>query len=178
MSTKTFTIKKFLFWSFVAGLLLVFAFLTLVYFGYRKNPVLMRFTPIGGLPENYTWELKSGADFDVYYASKSNNESSGIGIYLGNMPNFDDSDNLSHQSGTILGKKVSWVVQDGSMNAPHAFYRTTLFEYRRGIFHTKVHIWVYASDREEMDLLLSNLKSLRLKPTKSSLEIFLILLFR
>lgn len=146
---------------------------------FRQNPVLMRFVPYDGLPSDYSWTLREGPDFDVYYAQRANDETTGVGLYLGNMPNFfyDENENISiddlpQEKGRLLSRNVTWIVEDETNLQGHTFFRETQFEYFHGVgfLYTEVHSWVYASNQEGLDELIESLDTLQLKPMTSFLE--------
>jgi len=144
----------------------------------RRNPISwgMRFVPEGGLPDGYVWEHHEGADFDVFYAQHLDGKDAGIGVYLGDWPNFSYTDDLPRENGRVLGSKISWVVLDGSEEIAHTFYRTTLLEYQHGVYYpVYVHIWVYAEEKDDLYLILGRLEDLRIKPM---LNIFQLLAWR
>ena len=147
---------------------------------FRQNPFLIRFIPQGGLASGYSWELREGPDFDVYYARKANDETTGAGIYLGNMPNFfyDEAENLAvedlpHEKGRLLSRDVTWIILNETNTQEHPFFRETQLEYHHGVgfLYTKVHIWVYASKQEELNTLVEGLRELQFKPMTSFWEI-------
>jgi hypothetical protein len=167
-------IKKLFKWLLILALLVVVAYLAFLWVFFRQNPILMRFEPQDGLPKGYTWILQEGPDFDVYHANKLGDETSGIGIYLGNMPNyFYDAKDLPCESGRILSREISWVVMDGTEETVHPFFRETVLNYRHGVgfLYTEVHVWAYASQQDELDVILNNLQGLRLKPMATFLEV-------
>ncbi len=144
--------------------------IAVVYCVLRKNPIGagVRFTPEGGLPDNCIWEHTPGIDFDTYYARGPDGQDAGIGIYLGNHPNFPYADDLPCENGRVLGIKVCWVVLDGSGETTHPLYRTTLLRYQYSVYHPiYVHIWVFADDREELQSNLDALRHLRVRPKVS-----------
>jgi hypothetical protein len=136
----------------------------------RRNPVGSgaRFVPEGGIPEGYSWQLDAGPDFDVYYAQNPTQGDAGVGMYLGRSPNFPESANSPCESGRLLGTEVCWVVMDGSEEKTHAFYRTTLLKHQRTMYHPiYIHIWVFAEDESELQLLMDSLKDLRIRPMQN-----------
>jgi len=146
----------------------------------RQNPFLVRFIPYGELPDGYSWVLREGPDFDVYYAEKSDDETAGMGLYLGNMSSlfFDESedisvDDLPQEKGRLLSRGITWLIEDEINIQGYPFFRETQFEYYHGagFLYTEVHIWVYAADQEALDGLLVSLQGLRLKPMASIWEI-------
>lgn len=140
----------------------------------RKNPVGagVRFVPDGGLPAGYVWNHVQGADFDTYYAQDPDGQDAGIGIYLGDHPNFPYTKNLPCENDRILGTKVCWVVLDGLKET--RYYRTTFLRYKYGIYRpVYIHIWVYADNREKLQLMLRALRHLRVRPEVSIFQLFI-----
>jgi hypothetical protein len=95
------------------------------------------------------------------------------------MPNFfyDENENifiddLLQEKGRLLSREVTWIVEDETNLRGSAFFRETQFEYFHGVgfLYTEVHIWVYASNQEELDKLIESLDTLQLKPMTSFLE--------
>lgn len=158
--------------------LLSLVFLGALFITFRQNPVLMRFVPHNGLPSGYSWTLSEGPDFDVYYAQRATDKTAGVGLYLGNMPNFfyDENENivvddLLQEKGRLLSRDVTWIVEDQNNLQGHTFFRETQFEYFHGVgfLYTEVHIWVCASNQEGIDELVEGLDTLQLKPMASFL---------
>ena len=142
---------------------------------FRKNLVgaSVRFAPEGGLPDGYVWEHTQGLDFDIYNARDPDNQDAGVGVYLGDHPNFPYSNDLLCEDDRILGTKVCWVVLDSSGETNHPLYRTTLLRYQHSVYHPiYVHIWVYANDREKLQSILSALEGLCIRPKVSIFQLF------
>jgi len=181
-SSRGWYVRKALKWGLNLSLLLLGMLIGALFIGFRQSPVLMRFVPQGGLSDGYNWELHEGLDFDIYYAQKADEETPGIGIYLGNMPNFfyDNDENIStedisHERDRLLSEDVTWIILDEINPHKQPFFRETQLNYHHGLgfLYTKVHVWVYASEREELNGLLESLQTLQLKPMASFWQVLM-----
>lgn len=146
--------------------------LMLLYVFLRENPIMRipNLQPADRLPDGYEWQLENGPDFYIYRAQRPGNDSSGVGIYFGNMPSLDffegtPSEDLPREYGRVFSQRTSWVVLDGKEEmVAHPFYRTTILEYRHSIYMPlKLHVWVYAEERNELEELLHSLENLRIE---------------
>jgi len=134
----------------------------------------MRYVLTEGLPDGYTWQYHEGIDFDIYQAQHPDGKDAGIGVYLGDWPDFPYADNLSREDGNeqVFGNKVSWVVLDGSEETTHEFYRTTLLKHQYSVYYpVYVHIWIYAEEEDDLQTILNSLESLRIKPMSNLFQL-------
>jgi len=126
--------------------------------------------PVGGLPEGCQWRFRDGPDFYTYLAQCPGNDALGAGIYFGHMPSLGLPKGVSPKDfpvepGRVAARDVYWIVLDGQKDiTPHPFYRTTIFEYRYRFYEPmQLHIWVYASNRDDLYRLLHSLSALKFK---------------
>lgn len=137
----------------------------------RKNPISRRpdLEPVGGLPDGCEWQFQDGPDFYIYQANCPD-DTSGVGIYFGNMPNFDlpkgvFPKDFPRKPGCVASRHISWIVLDGKEDITvHPFYRTAIFEYQYSIYvPLKLHVWVFAESEGDLEELLHSLEDLRIR---------------
>ncbi len=119
--------------------------------------------------EAIVWRKLTGPDFDVFYGQPKSNSDRGFGFYRGGHPNFQPSEGATRIKGRLGAFDLDWYE---SMSAGRV-YRAGVFDYQTQIvkianlgqeirYTEKVHVWVYGTDRMDVEALAEYLGGLEL----------------
>ena len=110
----------------------------------------------------FIWSYQQGPDFGVCYGSRSGENDSAFGIYLGNFPSFNPEQGVAIGPGKVAGYVVTWYELDPGIDS--AFSRQTLVTFCHDQNYTEAaHVWVNASNPKELSVSLSALERMSFK---------------
>jgi hypothetical protein len=120
--------------------------------------------PQDGLPAGYEWEFNDGPDFYVY-RSENEDGRTGVGMYFGMHPNFEEKENVKKEVGYIAGKKVEWSIDSSQEVGTPRHFRQTVFKYKHSkeYYEIQIHTWIYSDELEEVLDFQKNLRDLKYK---------------
>ena len=119
--------------------------------------------------ECFNWRALRGPDYEVFYGTQSKSKSAGIGIYLGEFPNFHPDESAKSVNDKLGNFPIVWfeTVKESSPK----FYRATVIEHKttgtngggnRPQVTEKIHIWVYGDTQGELERMTDCARGLKL----------------
>ncbi len=132
--------------------------------GNGAPPLIINITP------DYELKKHKGEDFDIYYFTKQDSNSS-IGIYLGYHPSlFNPKESVSKIVGKIQDKKIIWIEWKEMTNGNVEINRETVIsnffpDKDTGFEGLIIHIFIKAKNKEEIDMLQQYAETIRVLKT-------------
>ncbi|MBC2604809.1 hypothetical protein [Pelagicoccus albus] len=117
--------------------------------------------PVGGIPDSYEWKFKDGPDFYTYLAEKGE---TGVSIYFGTHPHFEEKNRKKKDSTTLLSTRIDWLESDLDS---HSVIWEALVPYRHSPHFTelKLHLWIWGSSEEQVRDLAIGLENMSFDQT-------------
>lgn len=128
------------------------------------------------LPAGYNLDRREGVDFEVFYIQhaadpRGQAPKDGMGIYFGHAPSFSPPRDAHTRSGAIAGRKITWYAWQDEGGDRKLLRMQTLVsglfadqkEKAGGVAGLQVHIFLWAPEQKQLDVLRDAAATLRRK---------------
>ncbi len=124
------------------------------------------------VPPGYKLYKHKGPDFDVHYIESKIADDPSMGIYIGHHLNPFSSKvkaiDTAKEADAILGQEVEWVSWQGEPEGKRSYHCETIIANvfkgmgGEGVAYLMIHAFMHGQDQEQVNLLKSSVKSLRI----------------